>query len=142
MKIPNPCTAGGGCATRAWIIIRNFCNFRALCGNFMRRITMTAGMKSKLFSAIAVLVCILALLQYGTRLENSEFSGGRITGVLLNLYDAGLYFFMATLVVISIWPRVAALAGLAATLLCLPVFCTTLFRGCFDEYFPVSIQFL
>jgi glycerol-3-phosphate acyltransferase PlsY len=97
---------------------------------------MTARMKNKLFSAITVLICILALLQYGIQLDNSEFPGGRVTGVLLELYDAGFYLFIAVLVLIFIWPRVAAVAGLAAALLCLPVFLYATFPGMFRRIFP------
>jgi hypothetical protein len=91
---------------------------------------------SKLFSAIAVLICVAALLWYGSWLENSEFPSGRVTGVLLQLYDAGFYLFIAALALIFIWPRIAAGVELVAALLCLPVFLYATFPGMFRWIFP------
>jgi hypothetical protein len=96
---------------------------------------VTTGIKRKLLSAITFLICILALLKYGVSLDNSEFPSGRVTGVLLELYDAGLYLFIAALVLTFIWPRLAAVTGLVAASLCLPVFLYTIFPGIFREIF-------
>jgi nicotinamide riboside transporter PnuC len=97
---------------------------------------MTAGMKGKILNAITGLIGAAALLKYGVSLDNSEFPSGRVTGVLLELYDTGLYLFIGALALVFIWPRVAAVAGLVAALLCLPVFLYATFPGMFRWLFP------
>lgn len=93
-------------------------------------------MKGSLLNAGVVLVCIVMLFQYGTGLENSEFSGGSITGVLLRLYDAGLLLFVPVLLLTLFFPRIAAVLGLFATLLSLPVFLYVAFPATFRYFFP------
>jgi hypothetical protein len=59
-----------------------------------------------------------------------------MTGVLLEWYDAGLYLFMAALLLVFMWPRVAAATGVLAGFLCIPVFFYNVFPGVFRRLFP------
>jgi hypothetical protein len=75
----------------------------------------------KLWQAIGSILCLAITCRLTWPLDGSEFSGGRITGPLLDMADAGILLFALSLL-IGFWlRRIAALAALAATLLCLPL---------------------
>lgn len=97
---------------------------------------MTQRLKDSLLSAAVALICVLVLDKYGIPLEASEFRGGWLTGVLLDLYNAGLTLFVVGLFLTFLWRRVAAVTGLVASLLCLPVFLYGIFPGVFRRIFP------
>ena len=54
--------------------------------------------------------------------EGTEFSGGRLTGPLLSIHDIGTLLFVVAIVLTFVFPRVAAAIGLAASVLCLPLY--------------------
>jgi len=78
--------------------------------------------KQKLWQAIGCLVCVVLTWAYADDLGASEFSGGRVTGPVLTMFDSGTLLFVAALVVTFLYPRVAAVIALAASLLCLPLY--------------------
>ena len=63
--------------------------------------------------------------------DESEFVGGRITGSLLDLSDAGLVLFSLALLLLFWFPRLSAVIAIAASLLVSPLL---LFRGA--GFFP------
>ena len=78
--------------------------------------------RQKLWQAIGCLVCAALTWTYAGDLGASEFSGGRVTGPVLTMFDSGTLLFIAGLVVTFLYPRVAAAIALAASLLCLPLY--------------------
>jgi hypothetical protein len=54
-------------------------------------------------------------------LGGSEFSGGSVTGQLLNMTAIGWFLFIFALLLTFFFPRVAAAGALLASLLCLPL---------------------
>ena len=60
--------------------------------------------------------------KYGSGLAGTEFSGGRITGALLDLYDIGSLLFIMALLLTFFLRRIAAAASIVAFLLCLPLY--------------------
>jgi len=83
--------------------------------------------------------CLLAaLLQlwFAFPLDGSEFSGGRVTGPILNLSDYGGYVFLIAAVLALFLPRLASVMALAAVLLCLPLYLYSIAPGIFRQLFP------
>ena len=83
--------------------------------------------------------CLLAaLLQlwFAFPLDGSEFSGGRLTGPILNLSDYGGYVFLIAAVLALFLPRLASVMALAAVLLCLPLYLYSITPGIFRQLFP------
>jgi hypothetical protein len=74
-----------------------------------------------LWLAVTCLACA-SLAWYGTDLGPSEFSGGSITGPILDLFEAGTLLFPCALVLAFFYPRIAAAITLAACLSCLPLY--------------------
>jgi predicted MFS family arabinose efflux permease len=74
--------------------------------------------KEKMWQAIACLACIAVLWirldDYGV----SEFSGGWVTGRLLDMADVGSLFFLVASLLTFFLRRIAATIALAAVLLC------------------------
>jgi hypothetical protein len=70
------------------------------------------------------------------RLEGSEFSGGSVTGPLLDLYNSGTLLFVAALVLTFFYLRIAAIIAMAASLVCLPLFLYFTAPGPFRRLFP------
>jgi hypothetical protein len=99
-------------------------------------LTVKQRIKDNLPNAAVALICVLVLAKYATPLEESEFSGGKVTGILLDLYEIGLVLFVVAFLLAFLWRRIAAVAGLLASLLCLPVFLYQLFPGVFRWLFP------
>jgi hypothetical protein len=111
---------------------------RCCCGQaqFSEDNKMTPQIKTKLASGCCMVICILLLLKYGVSLDNSEFPSGRITGVLLEFYNAGLYLYIATLLLVFVWPRIAAVVASLGALLCSPVLIYAIVPGLFRRIFP------
>src|SRR5215470_2077625 len=78
---------------------------------------------------------VLNWISGGPGLEGSEFSGGRITGPILNLSDAGLLVFIAALVLSFFYPRIAGLIAVLASVLCLPFYLYLIVPGLFRDVF-------
>jgi hypothetical protein len=70
--------------------------------------------------------------------EGTEFSGGRLTGPLLRLLYVGGFLFLSALVLAFLRPRIAAAAGLVASLFCLPLYLYRLAPGLFPGDYSVA----
>jgi hypothetical protein len=78
--------------------------------------------KQKLWQVLCCLLSVVVALRITAGVEATEFSGGRITGPLLTMANIGILLFVLGLLVTFAYPRVAASIGLAASLLCLPLY--------------------
>lgn|ERR1022692_2981261 len=78
--------------------------------------------KQKVLQATGSLLCATVALRFGSDLEGTEFSGGTITGPLLQMQDVGALLFLAASPLTFLFHRIAALAALLACLLCLPLY--------------------
>ncbi len=81
--------------------------------------------KDKKSKAIQVTACLLSLVivwRYGTSLEGTEFSGGWLTGPLLDMKFLGSLLFALALLLSFFYQRIAAAIALIACLFCLPLF--------------------
>ena len=77
----------------------------------------------QVWQAISCLLCVFFALKITDGLASgTEFSGGRLTGPLLSMAAHWKLFFVIGLVVTFVYPRVAAVVGLASSLLRLPLF--------------------
>lgn len=85
-------------------------------------ITIKRDLPQKSWQAAACLSCLALLWTYGSGLEGTEFSGGRITGPLLDMSDIGIVLFIPALLVVFLYRRVAAVITLLASLLSLPLY--------------------
>jgi hypothetical protein len=83
---------------------------------------MSKQAKHKVWQLCLFLVCIALTWMYGNDLGTSEFSGGRITGPILTMFDSGTLLFVAALIVTFFYPRFSAAIGVAASLLCIPLY--------------------
>jgi glycerol-3-phosphate acyltransferase PlsY len=78
-------------------------------------------LKRKFLLAAACLLCAYLTFRDPYGLSGSEFSGGTVTGRLLELNFSGFFVFAAALLVVFVFPRVAAVAAVAASILCFPL---------------------
>jgi hypothetical protein len=78
--------------------------------------------KSKVELAAACLLCIAVTWRYRIDLGGTEFSGGWLTGPLLNMEIVGSLLFVLALLLTFLYERVAAAISVIACLLCLPLF--------------------
>jgi len=76
----------------------------------------------KLWQAFGCVTCLVLTSMFSNQLGDSEFSGGRITGPVLSIFDTGILLFLVALLLTSFYVRIAAIIGLAASLLCLPLY--------------------
>ncbi|MGA2354796.1 MAG: hypothetical protein ABSG02_09875 [Terriglobales bacterium] len=83
---------------------------------------MTKDLRQKSAQAAAYLFCAIMVWNYGSGLAGTEFSGGRITGPLLDLYDIGSLLFIMAVLLTFFLRRIAAGASIVASLLCLPLY--------------------
>ena len=58
----------------------------------------------------------------GLHLRRRNLEAPGVTGILLDFYEIGLMLFVVGLFLPFVWRRVAAMIGLVAAFLCLPVF--------------------
>jgi len=82
------------------------------------------------------LLCVIDSLRYGSSLHGTEFSGGRLTGRLLDLKDIGALLFILAVMVVSFYPRIAAAIVLTASLLCFPLYFYFTVPGVFRWLLP------
>jgi hypothetical protein len=100
--------------------------------------------KSELWQAASLLLCLMVAT---TRLDwngASEFSGGQVTGPLLSMFQYGWLFFLLAIVLTFFYQRVGAIIGIAASVLCLPLYLyftiPGLFRSVFRGEWSVPLQ--
>lgn len=96
---------------------------------------MNGDLKQKLMQAAACLLCAIMVWNYGSDLEGTEFSGGRLTGPLLDLYDIGSLLFILALLLTFFLRRIAAAITILASLLCLPLYLYFTAPGLFRRVF-------
>lgn len=70
-----------------------------------------------------LLLCAVLALHITSGLDESEFSGGWLTGPLLSMADDGTLLFIAAAIMTFFFQRVAAVMGIASSLLSLPLYC-------------------
>ncbi len=103
---------------------------------------MKRSKKIKLGQAASFLLCILMPLLDNR--EASEFSGGRITGSLLSIFQDGVLLFFMAMILTLFYQRVGAVIGIAASVLCLPLYLyfvvPGLFRSVFAGEWSVPLQ--
>jgi hypothetical protein len=74
------------------------------------------------FQAASFLLCATLAIKLTSGLNGTEFSGGRLTGPLLTMADDAIILFVLALVLTFLFPRTAAVIGIASSLLCLPLY--------------------
>ncbi len=79
-------------------------------------------------------VCAWIAFRYSLSLGN-EFSGGRITGPILDLFDIGTVFLAVGGLLTVFLRRIGAVFGLVGILLCLPLYIYDTAPGPFREVF-------
>ena len=78
--------------------------------------------KQKVWQAVGCLLCAAVAIRFGSHLEGTEFSGGRITGPLLQMQNVGTLLFLLALALTFFFRRIAAAVMLLACILCLPLY--------------------
>jgi hypothetical protein len=96
---------------------------------------MDADGKSKLTQAGVCVVCAVMVSGYGRSLEGTEFGGGRLTGLLLDMKDVGALLFALALLLTFLYRRIAASIALTACLLSLPLYLYFTNPGPFQRIF-------
>jgi ABC-type uncharacterized transport system permease subunit len=89
----------------------------------------------KLWQALACLACVIVLWIHLDDFGASEFSGGRITGKLFTMADLASLLFIVAVLVTILFPRIAAVIALTASLLCLPFYLYVLLPGPYRQIF-------
>jgi hypothetical protein len=96
---------------------------------------MKKDRKPNLTQAAACFLCAVVVWRYGSSLEGTEFSGGRLTGSLLEMKDVGSLLFVLALLLTFFYRRIAAAIVLVACLLCLPLYLYFIAPGPFHRVF-------
>ena len=78
--------------------------------------------RQKLLQTASCLVCVVVAQRNSFGFGGTEFSGGRLTGPILNALDIGSLLFVLALVLTFVRPRIAAVLAIVASLLCLPLY--------------------
>jgi hypothetical protein len=81
-------------------------------------------------------VCAILVWRYSGDLGASEFSGGRVTGPLLEVYDTGMLLFILAMPLTFFFRRTAAAVSVLASLFCLPLYFYFTAPGPFRRIFP------
>ncbi len=90
----------------------------------------------KFVQAISCAICATIAWHISSGLGETEFSGGRITGPLLNLNNLGILLFATAVILTFLFPRLAAVAGITASLISLPLYFYLMAPGPFRRMFP------
>jgi hypothetical protein len=96
---------------------------------------MTPPNKQKLLQGVAFLAGVGVLWIRLDDFGNSEFIGGWLTGRIFSMADDGGILFLFALVLIIFLPRIASVAALLASLLCLPLYLYVVAPGPFRRVF-------
>jgi hypothetical protein len=94
--------------------------------------------RAKLVQAAACLLCAGIAWRYASSLAGTEFSGGWLTGSLLDMKDVGSLLFLLALLLTSFSRRIAAAIVLIACLMCLPLYLYFTAPGPFRRLFGRS----
>lgn len=78
--------------------------------------------KSELWQAASYVLCSAVAWAQAGRVDGSEFTGGRVTGPIFSLFESGMAIFVLAIVLTFVYRRVAAAIGIAACLLCFPLY--------------------
>ncbi|HEV7523145.1 MAG TPA: hypothetical protein VGP89_18735 [Candidatus Angelobacter sp.] len=78
--------------------------------------------KNELWQVASFVLCSTMAWTQADRVDGSEFIGGRVTGPIFMLFESGLLIFVLATVVTFIYRRAAAIMGIAACLLCFPLY--------------------
>jgi hypothetical protein len=84
--------------------------------------TRMALRRQKLLQAASCLVCLVVAQRSSFGLAGTEFSGGRVTGPILDSLEIGSLLFVLALILTFVRPRIAAALAIGASLLCLPLY--------------------
>jgi hypothetical protein len=76
----------------------------------------------QMFQAIACVFCGVLLWRYTRPLRGAEFSGGRITGILLNVGDLAMMLFFIASAASVFKRRLSGVIDLVASVLALPLY--------------------
>jgi hypothetical protein len=100
--------------------------------------------RQRLWQAASCLLCIVVAQRNSFGLAGTEFSGGLLTGPLLDSHDIGSLLFVQALLLTFVYPRVAAALAVGASLLCLPLYLYFTapgpFRRVFGGEYSVPLQ--
>lgn len=83
---------------------------------------MKRDSKEKIGQFLAYLLCMTLVWRYGSALEGTEFSGGRLTGPLLDMKDIGTLLLILAVILTFFYRRIGAAIALLGSLLCLPLY--------------------
>lgn len=78
--------------------------------------------RQKLLQAASCLVCVVVAQRNSFALGGTEFSGGRLTGPILDSLEVGSLLFVLALVLTFVRPRIAAALAIVASLISLPLY--------------------
>jgi hypothetical protein len=96
----------------------------------------------KTLQAGSCLICLVIASKLQLDLEATEFSGGWVTGPLLQLNFAGSILFVLAFVLTFLRQRIAAVAALVASILCLPLYLYRVAPGLFPGLRSVSPELI
>jgi len=94
----------------------------------------------QVWQAGGFLLCVLLALRITSGLDGTEFSEGGLTGPLLSMEEIGAAFFIVAVVLTFVFPRVAAVIGLASSVLCLPLYLFFIAPVPFAQIFEFKVQ--
>jgi len=86
--------------------------------------------------AATCLLCAIAGVLFTFPIGPTEFSGGWLTGPLLRIHEVSGWLFLVSAVLALFRPRPAAVAGLVAVVLALPLYLYFVTPGFFRLLFP------
>jgi hypothetical protein len=91
--------------------------------------------RQNLWQSTAFLACAGVLRIHLGDFGASEFSSGWLTGKILTMADIGALLFLSALVFAIFVPRVGAIVGLEAIVLCLPFYLYVVMPGAYRRLF-------
>jgi hypothetical protein len=97
--------------------------------------------RQNVWPAIAFLACTGVLWVHLNNFEDSEFSGGWLSGKILTMAEVSVPLFLCALVCTIFLPRIAAIVGLVATALCLPFYLYVVMPGPYRRIFQGEYSF-
>ena len=92
-------------------------------------------MKRKPLLAAVCLLCAYLTFKYPTGLSGTEFSAGWLTGRLLDASFLGFFAFAASVLLGLVWPRIAAVTALIASVISFPLYLYFVMPGLYRQIF-------